>query len=76
MNVAPIRIIQIVPCPYQPNPTTASSPLLPQLKARQEQVNGNPMVLDELREAIMQAEESFPGIADSLVDHMVHRLQR
>ena len=47
-----------------------------QLKARQEQVNGNPMVLDELREAILMAEEAFPGISDSLVAHMVHRLQR
>uniref|UniRef100_A0A671YZ56 non-specific serine/threonine protein kinase n=1 Tax=Sparus aurata TaxID=8175 RepID=A0A671YZ56_SPAAU len=46
-----------------------------QLKARQEQVNGNPMVLDELREAILMAEEAFPGISDSLVAHMVHRLQ-
>lgn len=48
----------------------------PQLKARQEQVNGNPMVLDELREAILLAEEAYPGISDSLVAHMVHRLQR
>lgn len=47
-----------------------------QLKARQEQVNGNPMVLDELREAILLAEEAYPGISDSLVAHMVHRLQR
>lgn len=47
-----------------------------QLKARQEQVNGNPMVLDELREAILLAEEAYHGISDSLVAHMVHRLQR
>ncbi|KAK5891376.1 hypothetical protein CgunFtcFv8_018634 [Champsocephalus gunnari] len=61
--------------PYSQSLATVISPALAELKARQEQVNGNPMVLDELREAIMQAEESFPGIADSLVDHMVHRLQ-
>lgn len=59
------------PTLYPPFP---SAP--PQLKARQEQVNGNPMVLDELREAILLAEESYPGIADSLVAHMVQRLQR
>lgn len=47
-----------------------------QLKARQEQVNGNPLVLDELKEAILLAEEAYPGISDSLVAHMVHRLQR
>lgn len=39
-------------------------------------MNGNPLVLDELRTAILLAEEAFPGIADSLVAHMVHRLQR
>uniref|UniRef100_A0A3Q2ZDW1 non-specific serine/threonine protein kinase n=1 Tax=Kryptolebias marmoratus TaxID=37003 RepID=A0A3Q2ZDW1_KRYMA len=43
---------------------------------QQSQVNGNPMVLDELREAILLAEEAYPGISDSLVAHMVHRLQR
>lgn len=53
-----------------------TSPLSYQLKARQEQVNGNPMVLDELREAILLAEEAYPGISDSLVAHMVQRLQR
>lgn len=39
-------------------------------------MNGNPLVLDELRTAILLAEEAFPGISDSLVAHMVHRLQR
>lgn len=34
------------------------------------------MVLDELREAILLAEEAYHGISDSLVAHMVHRLQR
>lgn len=62
----------------QPPQVLPSPHLLPcfQLKARQEQVNGNPMVLDELREAILLAEEAYPGISDSLVAHMVHRLQR
>lgn len=55
---------------------TRCSSLCFQLKARQEQVNGNPLVLDELRTAILLAEEAFPGISDSLVAHMVHRLQR
>ncbi|XP_072242924.1 serine/threonine-protein kinase 24 isoform X2 [Leuresthes tenuis] len=62
--------------PYSQSLATVISPALAELKARQEQVNGNPMVLDELREAILLAEEAFPGISDSLVAHMVHRLQR
>ncbi|XP_062270389.1 serine/threonine-protein kinase 24 isoform X1 [Scomber scombrus] len=61
--------------PYSQSLGTVISPALAELKARQEQVNGNPMVLDELREAILLAEESYPGIADSLVAHMVNRLQ-
>ncbi|XP_072315862.1 serine/threonine-protein kinase 24 [Eucyclogobius newberryi] len=61
--------------PYSQSLTTVISPALAELKARQEQVNGNPMVLDELREAILLAEEAYPGISDSLVAHMVHRLQ-
>uniref|UniRef100_A0A8D0AQK8 Serine/threonine-protein kinase 24 n=1 Tax=Sander lucioperca TaxID=283035 RepID=A0A8D0AQK8_SANLU len=61
--------------PYSQSLATVISPALSELKARQEQVNGNPMVLDELREAILLAEEAYPGISDSLVAHMVHRLQ-
>uniref|UniRef100_A0A7N8XV05 non-specific serine/threonine protein kinase n=1 Tax=Mastacembelus armatus TaxID=205130 RepID=A0A7N8XV05_9TELE len=61
--------------PYSQSLATVISPALAELKSRQEQVNGNPMVLDELREAILLAEEAYPGISDSLVAHMVHRLQ-
>nr|XP_020441736.1 serine/threonine-protein kinase 24-like isoform X2 [Monopterus albus] len=62
--------------PYSQSLATVIYPALAELKARQEQVNGNPMVLDELREAILLAEEAYPSISDSLVVHMVHRLQR
>uniref|UniRef100_A0A3B5MUQ9 Serine/threonine-protein kinase 24 n=1 Tax=Xiphophorus couchianus TaxID=32473 RepID=A0A3B5MUQ9_9TELE len=62
--------------PYSQSLTTVISPALAELKARQEQVNGNPLVLDELRAAILLAEEAYPGISDSLVAHMVQRLQR
>uniref|UniRef100_A0A3B4GV04 Serine/threonine-protein kinase 24 n=1 Tax=Pundamilia nyererei TaxID=303518 RepID=A0A3B4GV04_9CICH len=62
--------------PYSQSLATVISPALSELKARQEQVNGNPLVLDELKEAILLAEEAYPGISDSLVAHMVHRLQR
>uniref|UniRef100_A0A8C5C7A8 non-specific serine/threonine protein kinase n=1 Tax=Gadus morhua TaxID=8049 RepID=A0A8C5C7A8_GADMO len=61
--------------PYSQSLAAVISPALAELKARQEQVNGNPMALDELRSAIMVAEESYPGISDSLVHHMVHRIQ-
>uniref|UniRef100_A0A3B3B6V2 non-specific serine/threonine protein kinase n=1 Tax=Oryzias melastigma TaxID=30732 RepID=A0A3B3B6V2_ORYME len=62
--------------PFSQSLAAVISPALAELKARQEQVNGNPMVLDELKEAILLAEEAYPGISDSLVAHMVHRLQR
>uniref|UniRef100_A0A8C7HPD8 non-specific serine/threonine protein kinase n=1 Tax=Oncorhynchus kisutch TaxID=8019 RepID=A0A8C7HPD8_ONCKI len=56
--------------------STIISPSLAELKQRQEAVNGNPMALDELREAILLAEEAYPGISDSLVTQLVNRLQR
>ncbi|CAL8289726.1 unnamed protein product [Lota lota] len=61
--------------PYSQSLAAVISPALAELKARQEQVNGNPIALDELRAAIMVAEEAYPGISDSLVNHMVHRIQ-
>ncbi|CAL8307720.1 unnamed protein product [Merluccius merluccius] len=61
--------------PYSQSLAAVISPALAELKARQEQVNGNPMALDELRAAILVAEEAYPGISDSLVNQMVHRIQ-
>ncbi|XP_019945661.2 serine/threonine-protein kinase 24a isoform X1 [Paralichthys olivaceus] len=49
------------------------SPLFSELK---EKSNGKPEVAEELRRAIFQAEETHPGICDSLVAELVQRLQR
>uniref|UniRef100_A0A3P8U4N8 non-specific serine/threonine protein kinase n=1 Tax=Amphiprion percula TaxID=161767 RepID=A0A3P8U4N8_AMPPE len=38
--------------------------------------NGKPEAAEELREALFQAEETHPGICDSLVAELVQRLQR
>ncbi|KAK6288402.1 hypothetical protein J4Q44_G00388980, partial [Coregonus suidteri] len=62
--------------PYSTSLSSIISPSLAELKQRQEAVNGNPMALDELREAILLAEEAYPGISDSLVTQLVNRLQR
>ncbi|XP_034145512.1 serine/threonine-protein kinase 24 isoform X6 [Esox lucius] len=62
--------------PYSTSLSTVISPSLAELKQRQEAVNGNPMALDELRQAILLAEEAYPGISDSLVTQLVNRMQR
>ncbi|XP_049608956.1 serine/threonine-protein kinase 24 [Syngnathus scovelli] len=61
--------------PYSQSLSTVITPAFAELKARHEQVNRNPVVLDGLKEAILRAEEAYPGISDSLVAHMIHRLQ-
>lgn len=47
-----------------------------QLKEKGETSNGKPEAAEELREAIFLAEETHPGICDSLVAELVQRLQR
>lgn len=47
-----------------------------QLKEKSENRNGKPEAAEELREAILLAEEKHPGICDSLVAELVQRLQR
>uniref|UniRef100_A0A4W6G7U7 Serine/threonine-protein kinase 24 n=1 Tax=Lates calcarifer TaxID=8187 RepID=A0A4W6G7U7_LATCA len=52
------------------------SPLFSELKEKSETSNGKPEVAEQLREAIFLAEETHPGICDSLVAELVQRLQR
>ncbi|KAF3694835.1 Serine/threonine-protein kinase 24 [Channa argus] len=52
------------------------SPLFSELKEKGETSNGKPEVAEELREAIFLAEETHPGICDSLVAELMQRLQR
>ncbi len=47
-----------------------------QLKEKGETSNGKPEAAEELREAIFLAEETHPGICDSLVAELVQRFQR
>lgn len=47
-----------------------------QLKQKREASNGNPEVAEELQKAISLAEQTYPGICDSLVAELVQRLQR
>ncbi|XP_014028812.2 serine/threonine-protein kinase 24 [Salmo salar] len=63
--------------PMSQSLSTIISPLFSELKEKQvEATNGKPEAVDELREAIFLAEESYPGISDSLVSELVQRLQR
>lgn len=50
--------------------------LLLQLQEKSETSNGKPEVAEDLRKAIFLAEETHPGICDSLVAELVQRLQR
>lgn len=52
------------------------SPLFSELREKSETSNGKPEVAEELRRAIFLAEETHPGICDSLVAELVQRLQR
>lgn len=47
-----------------------------QLKEKSEVCGGNTDSIEELRKAVYLAEEACPGIADTMVSHLVQRLQR
>ncbi|XP_008280724.1 serine/threonine-protein kinase 24-like [Stegastes partitus] len=51
-------------------------PLFSELKEKGETSNGKPEAAEELREALVLAEETHPGICDSLVAELVQRLQK
>uniref|UniRef100_A0A673BII0 non-specific serine/threonine protein kinase n=1 Tax=Sphaeramia orbicularis TaxID=375764 RepID=A0A673BII0_9TELE len=52
------------------------SPVFSELKEKGETSNGKPETAERLREALFKAEETHPGICDSLVAELVQRLQR
>ncbi|KAM7407394.1 hypothetical protein PAMA_003223 [Pampus argenteus] len=62
--------------PMSQSLSTIFSPLFSELKNKGEMNNGKPEATEELREAIFLAEETHPGICDSLVAELVQRLQR
>lgn len=52
------------------------TPLFSELKEKGETSNGKPEAAERLREALFLAEETHPGICDSLIVELVQRLQR
>uniref|UniRef100_A0A669ENP9 non-specific serine/threonine protein kinase n=1 Tax=Oreochromis niloticus TaxID=8128 RepID=A0A669ENP9_ORENI len=61
--------------PLSQSLSTIFSPVFSELKQKGETSNGKPEAAEELRKAIVQAEEKYPGICDSLVAELVQRLQ-
>ncbi|KAI8495149.1 PREDICTED: serine/threonine-protein kinase 25-like [Branchiostoma belcheri] len=51
-------------------------PLLTQIKEKHRQNGEGVLAIDDLREAFALAEESCPGITDTLVDNVVQRVRR
>ncbi|XP_075896346.1 serine/threonine-protein kinase 24a isoform X2 [Nelusetta ayraudi] len=62
--------------PLSQSVPTIFSPLFTELKEKGGTSNGKPEAAEELQEAIFLAEETHPGICDSLVAELVQRLQR
>ncbi|KAM9850452.1 serine/threonine-protein kinase 24a [Aulostomus maculatus] len=62
--------------PLSQSLSTIFSPLFSELKDKGETSNGKPEVAEALRKAIFLAEETHPGVCDSLVAELVQRLQR
>uniref|UniRef100_A0A3Q3XPC1 Serine/threonine-protein kinase 24 n=1 Tax=Mola mola TaxID=94237 RepID=A0A3Q3XPC1_MOLML len=62
--------------PLSQSVSTIFSPLFTELKEKGETSNGKPEAAEELQEAIFLAEETHPGICDSLVAELMQRLQR
>ncbi|KAM8857908.1 serine/threonine-protein kinase 24a [Synchiropus picturatus] len=62
--------------PMSQSLSTIFSPLFAELKEKGEASNGKPEAAKELHDAILVAEETHPGVCDSLVAELVQRLQR
>ncbi|KAG5283490.1 hypothetical protein AALO_G00042640 [Alosa alosa] len=56
--------------------STIISPLFAELKERGQASNGKPEALEALQDAILLAENTCPGISDSLVTELVERVRR
>uniref|UniRef100_A0A8C9TR99 Serine/threonine-protein kinase 24 n=1 Tax=Scleropages formosus TaxID=113540 RepID=A0A8C9TR99_SCLFO len=62
--------------PLSQSLSTIISPLFNELKEKNEASSGKAEAVEELKEAIFLAEETCPGIMDSMVTELVQRLQR
>ncbi|KAG7326998.1 hypothetical protein KOW79_010399 [Hemibagrus wyckioides] len=56
--------------------STVITPVFTELKERGGELAVKPDVLDELGEAMLLAEETYPGISDVMVTQLIQRLQR
>lgn len=64
------------PVPLSQSLADIFTPLFSELKEKGERSNGKPEASERLREALFLAEETHPGICDSLIVELVQRLQR
>lgn len=64
------------PVPLSQSLADIFTPLFSELKEKGERSNGKPEAAERLREALFLAEETHPGICDSLIVELVQRLQR
>ncbi|XP_020787526.1 serine/threonine-protein kinase 24a [Boleophthalmus pectinirostris] len=64
------------PVPLSQSLADIFTPLFSELKEKGETSNGKPEAAEKLREALFVAEETHPGICDSLIVELVQRLQR
>lgn len=64
------------PVPLSQSLADIFTPLFSELKEKGETSNGKPEAAERLREALFLAEETHPGICDSLIVELVQRLQR
>ncbi|XP_061579449.1 serine/threonine-protein kinase 24a [Cololabis saira] len=62
--------------PLSESLATIFSPLFSELKEKNKTINGKPEAAEKLRDAIFNAEETHPGICDSLVAELLQRLKR
>ncbi|NXY90979.1 STK24 kinase, partial [Alcedo cyanopectus] len=55
---------------------TVIAPVFAELKEKSAVCGGSTAAIEELRKAVYLAEEACPGIAENMVSHLLHRLQR
>lgn len=77
LEKTPVEEVQESPKrPLSQSLSTIFSPLFSELKEKSGKSNGKPETTEALQQAVFQAEETHPGICDSLVAELVQRLQR
>lgn len=70
------QVLEHPPVPLSQSLADIFTPVFSELKEKGEMSNGKPEAAERLREALFLAEETHPGICDSLIVELVQRLQR